>query len=1183
MESGHLNLSLFALVGVIMLVLSCSSFVYLLQVHNKSNSSWMLLWFFLCVIFSSLATILTNSGLSWEWAFAPTQDAMIILGGVFLVRFAYTYPSNDQPGEARNVTAFFVCLALVALSYSLFFAVQYLSNLPADTDEIQAYYLMTPLSTVIMIIIFFRRAHHCSNKLLNSAEAGNTHGRMILIHLIKPNNQEALALRNFGLALAVALIPMVVTVVKAALPPLIASFLFNFGVVVAFAVIMLVYLNHAPEPTTITAKLVGISMVTVMIILGLASVWFLLNIPGDQVHATVMAFIFLVLLSSLSILFIFPLFFRSTLLQPLERLLHGVRAANDGNLDIQVEVKYEDEIGFITRSFNRLINNLNEVTQTLKSESALLERQVAQRTAELTDSNTRLLSENLERKEAQARLDRQLRYEQALAGCSRSLLAVVEEEKNQGEVLNHALEHLRAGIDASRAYIFRNFQDPALGPCIGMKAEACAPEIQPHLNVPVNNKFPWSHLPPEMFQALQAGEPFGGPVYEAFASTPDLIEAFLHQQNPLLSTQSFPIFFEAEWWGFVGFDDCVVSRHWDSREILMLRTASEIIGSTLQRWQAEANLRNTLNFLEQRVQERTSEFARANAELRHEIHERERFQNELENRLETERILAKISARLLSPIELNTAIRESLADLGTIMQAERVVFIQMPVHPNSIIDEIIAWQAPGTLPLAAALENNLFASSFWFRNWLDSQESIYIEDLATQPGITQAEIVALLGDEIKSLVLTPLLLENNLVGVIVCSNSSNPKYKIIEDLQSMEVVAGMLGSLISRQMLLNTLEEKVAERTRELSAFFDMIMLAGEAREIADVMHPALMKIIEISASEAALIHLYDEEQQVLRLVAQRGFPSEHLSQLQTIQVDKSMISWLAHRDDFPSAENAQPEAILKSHHFQSSSHVTLRARGKILGLLSSYRSSELPFTSYQVVLLNAIGEQLGIAVENYHLRLEAEEIATLQERQRLARELHDAVSQSIYSLTLFARSGRDALEVGDQAKLLESLEQVETNSLTALKEMRLLLYQLRSLALQEGGLFQAIEARFNLVERRSGIQASVGIDESMQLSSQVEQELFRLVSEALNNALKHAGASQVYVTIRLEAEHLVLEVQDNGASFDPDQEYAGMGLQNMHQRATALGGRLEISSHLGQGTCIRVQLPKDYSYSGEG
>lgn len=1169
-----MNLGIFDLVGMIMLVLAGTSFVYLLRVKNKSGSTWMLFWFFLCVVLSSIATIVTNIGTAWDWAFAPSQDAMLILGGVFLVRYAYSYPSSDQPREARRVVTFFAIAAIVALAYAVSFAIRYVANLPGDLAENQVYYLLTPVTIGLTVLVFFRRSVHWSSQTHHSSET--TSVQPSFKFLFKPSSRSAVALRNYGLSLAIGLVPVVALMAKMALPEVLASFLFNFGSVIAISALMLTYFSYAPESVTISAKLVGISLVSVLLVLGLAGVWVYHTNPGLVEHNLVSTFIMLVLISSLLIILTFPSFFRTTLLDPLDKLLQGVKIANEGDLNVQVAVQYDDEIGFLTQLFNRMIGSLNEATEALRNESALLERQVAERTIELRELNQQLISENIERKEAQALLDRQLRYEHALSGCSQSLLFTTDGEESQQLALNQALEHLRAGAQASRAYIFRNFLDNDLGICMGILAEACALEIRPHINNPANQKFPWSQLPKEMFVSLGAGNPYGGPVERVFASTPVLLEAFLHQPQPLLSVQIFPISFNDQWWGLIGFDDCETPREWDEDEILMLGTASEMIENTLRRWAAEKDLRITLEELEQRVYDRTIELSQANAELRYEIHERQRFQDELEERLEVERTLAHISARLLGLLERKVAVNETLADLGTIMQASHVVFIQLPNSSSDTIAELIEWHTPAAPSLPNHSEKNLLATSSWLGGMLENRKSIYIEDLSTHPGVVLAEMNLLFGSGVKALLLTPLLLDNHLAGAIACSNPKLRKSKIIENIQLVEVVASLLGSLLRREALLNTLEEKVAERTRELSAFFDMAMLAGEAQELTDIMQPALVKIMEVSASEAALIHLYDEDQPALKLVAQRGLPKEYHSQLQTMPMDESLRVWMSGTsDDLWSSGSATLPVAFVLPTFQSATYISLRARSRILGLLSCYRLSELSYTPYQVFFLNAVGEQIGLAVENFRLRLKAEEAATIQERQRLARELHDAVSQSLYSLTLFARSGRDAVESGDQAKLMESLEQLEINSLAALKEMRLLLYQLRSLALEQGGLVQAIESRFNLVERRSGTQADISVDENVKLSDRVEQELFLLITEALNNALKHANANQVSVRLKPENGHMVLVVWNDGRSFDPSQALGGMGLENMRERANALGGQLTISSQPGSGTWVRVEIPQ--------
>jgi signal transduction histidine kinase len=738
------------------------------------------------------------------------------------------------------------------------------------------------------------------------------------------------------------------------------------------------------------------------------------------------------------------------------------------------------------------------------------------------------------------------------------------------------MHYLQTGSDTSRAYVFCNFLDDEHEYFMGILAEACSAGIQPHLNNPVNQKFPWSQFPKDMFAALGAGNPHGGPVERVFSSTPQLLDAFRHQSRPLLSILVLPIFFNDYWWGYIGLDDCNTPREWDQDEILMLRTASEMIASALQRWAAEQHSRETLEKLEQRVSERTIELTQANAELRYEIHERQRFQEGLQERLDIERALANISSRLLNPMERNSAIYETLVTVGQIMQAGRVIFIQLPLDPATAPLDAIEWHPPDLPPLSDEVKYQLNAAYPWFQSHLDSEQSVYIRNWSSIPedSLPMKEFLSEMG--LESLLLIPLFWENHLEGLVAISNPQVLESKVLENIGFLGVVASILASLLRREAVLNSLEEKVAERTRELSAFFDLAVLAGEAQELSDIMQPALAKVMDVSASEAAVIHLFEEEQGVMRIVAQRGFQSKYLTQLQAIHLDEVTMAWVIDRshDVWSSGRSKHPDAF-ELPQFQSDAHIPLRARGKIQGLLSCYRIPPIPFDPYQVFFLNAIGEQLGLAVESYRLRLKTEEIATIHERQRLARELHDAVSQSIYSLTLFARSGRDAFERGEQALLLENLEQLEINSLLALKEMRLLLYQLRSVAFEKGGLLQAIESRFNLVERRSGIQATIAVDESVNIPDRMEQELFLLISEALNNALKHATANQVSVTIKPENGNISLVIWNDGKSFDPSQAFGGMGLDNMRERASALGGQLLISSQPDSGTWIRVEMPR--------
>jgi len=204
----------------------------------------------------------------------------------------------------------------------------------------------------------------------------------------------------------------------------------------------------------------------------------------------------------------------------------------------------------------------------------------------------------------------------------------------------------------------------------------------------------------------------------------------------------------------------------------------------------------------------------------------------------------------------------------------------------------------------------------------------------------------------------------------------------------------------------------------------------------------------------------------------------------------------------------------------------------------------------------------------------EAQAQALLEERQRLARELHDSVTQSLYSLTLLAEAGRRMAAAGDLNRVEQYVGRLGETAQQALKEMRLLVYQLRPLALEAEGLAGALQHRLDAVEKRGGVQARLVVEGLVQLPARVEEALFRIAQEALNNALKHAAASAVTVTLCGGDGLVGLEISDNGQGFDSALASAGgLGLTSMRERVEQLGGAFELQTEPGGGTTVRVRL----------
>ena len=204
-----------------------------------------------------------------------------------------------------------------------------------------------------------------------------------------------------------------------------------------------------------------------------------------------------------------------------------------------------------------------------------------------------------------------------------------------------------------------------------------------------------------------------------------------------------------------------------------------------------------------------------------------------------------------------------------------------------------------------------------------------------------------------------------------------------------------------------------------------------------------------------------------------------------------------------------------------------------------------------------------------------AEELAVLQERNRLARELHDSVTQSLHSATLLAEAGQRQASSGDIDKAREYLLRLGEITHQSLREMRLLVYELRPLALSGVGLIGALQQRLDAVERRSGVEVHFSTEDKIEIPETIEEELYRIAMEALNNALKHANPTSVTVTLRKvekrEQPCIELAILDDGVGFDPasEENLEGFGLTSMRERIEKLGGELQIISAPGEGAQI--------------
>jgi signal transduction histidine kinase len=222
---------------------------------------------------------------------------------------------------------------------------------------------------------------------------------------------------------------------------------------------------------------------------------------------------------------------------------------------------------------------------------------------------------------------------------------------------------------------------------------------------------------------------------------------------------------------------------------------------------------------------------------------------------------------------------------------------------------------------------------------------------------------------------------------------------------------------------------------------------------------------------------------------------------------------------------------------------------------------------------LNRRTHELAQTSAELQLKESQLKVAALEERQRLARELHDSVSQALYGIALGARTAQTQLE-RDPTKLAEPLDYILSLAEAGLSEMRALIFELRPESLQSEGLVAALTKQSDALRARYKLDVITHFGPEPDIPLESKEALYRIAQEAMHNIAKHAHASRVELSLWNKAEKLTLEIRDNGKGFDPTREYPGhLGMKSMPERVAQIGGEFHIESQPGEGTIITVKL----------
>jgi nitrate/nitrite-specific signal transduction histidine kinase len=381
-----------------------------------------------------------------------------------------------------------------------------------------------------------------------------------------------------------------------------------------------------------------------------------------------------------------------------------------------------------------------------------------------------------------------------------------------------------------------------------------------------------------------------------------------------------------------------------------------------------------------------------------------------------------------------------------------------------------------------------------------------------------------------------------------------------------------------------TLEKRVADRTRELTTLNAIAGVVSRSLDLAEVLQAALDKTLEAVGMAAGAAYRLEEDGETPVLIAHRGLSEALVSHLTRVSPWTGGV--LRATGPLVRAVADTPEGplktLLETEGLRMEVSVPLMAKGRPLGVIYFGSRSVRAVTPEELSLLAAIGQQTGVAVENARLYEQAEESATAAERNRLARELHDAVTQTLFSASLIAAVLPEVWE-GDQEEGRQLLQELRQLSRGALAEMRTLLLELRPAALAQADLGDLLRQLADAVTGQKGIPVDVTVegevgegmeDPGSELPAEVRVALYRIAQEALNNVVKHAQAGRVSVSLCYAPgdEEVELGICDDGRGFDPTDippDHLGVGI--MHERAEAIGAVLMIESRPGEGTRVSV------------
>ncbi len=377
-------------------------------------------------------------------------------------------------------------------------------------------------------------------------------------------------------------------------------------------------------------------------------------------------------------------------------------------------------------------------------------------------------------------------------------------------------------------------------------------------------------------------------------------------------------------------------------------------------------------------------------------------------------------------------------------------------------------------------------------------------------------------------------------------------------------------------------EPILLQRNRELAILRHIAETLNRTTDLDEALDEALRSAVELLDLQTAWVFLLDDDNS-LTLAAWQSLPPA-LALGSGAWEGTCNCNAMFRSGELQHAINIVhcsrlAEATAEHNGLEFHASVPLRSAERMIGILNVASPGSEHFTPNVLETLSAIGFQLGTAIERVRLSHQAVRMAALEERNRLAREIHDTVAQGLTAITLHLETAL-ALEASDSAKAHRNLDRALLLARANLEEVRRSVLDLRAAPLDDRTLPEALEVLLESFEDETGITTSLDVAPMLgELAPTFEAAAYRIVQEALSNVRKHAAAHSVHVRLWRDPHAVHIQVADDGIGFDASRDAMklnqGFGLVGIHERARLLGGTMELLSTPGSGTRIDITIPQ--------